>query len=178
MAEGKYHYVFRIKDEPERLLRITKKQFYDLNSELETDLMVHNCSLMNNLAGDGISIEAEHLFGGACMVAHAGKPIEQECPKDSEVDGIFSRIAAWSLKTRIALLDYNEGNWCVAEDGGLRFVDVDLSYTCNLSEIKENAIVCKRIDVANIQAEEDVLLAFLAHEKASLRNWLEKNFKA
>lgn len=60
----------------------------------------------------------------------------------------------------------------------MRFVDVDLSYTCNLLEIKENAIVCKRIDVANIHAEEDVLLAFLAHEKASLRNWLEKKFKA
>lgn len=164
LAEGKIHYVFRVKNDS-RLLRITKRQFY---SDRPTDeaYMKANCRIMNDLAASGLSVKAYHLAGGACLVEDAGPCITSQPPKTREaIDAIFKALADWSLSTGIVILDYNEGNWCISpKTAGIRLVDIDINYTCSLDIICSNEIVRGRISIDSARDDRQALEAFLAVE--------------
>ena len=161
-AEGKFNYVFKIKGDT-RLLRITRKQFYQLSHPVDTDEVCNNCKLMNSLAEKGLSVSAKHLIGGACLVDDAGSLlVKYKCCKKDEIFKVFNDLKEWSLENKIVILDYNERNWCKRAE--IKIIDVDVNYTCLLTDIRKNKIVLKRIDVNKYNSDEMALEAFLLKE--------------
>jgi hypothetical protein len=169
--EGTFNYIFRVRDDS-RLLRITKDQFYDPAHSVDEKQTLENSRLMNSLAVSGISVRCEHLVGGACLVEDAGLGVRRQLVGDRGIlEEVFTKIKKWSLETGVVILDYNEGNWCI-KDGVFRLVDIDVNYTCRLSEICNNSIVLGRLGgVAG--GMEDVLVAFLRKEEQLLCDHLK-----
>ncbi len=166
-AEGKYNYLFHVKGE-DRLLKIRKDQFYCLSGPVGAEEVRLNCALMNSLAHSGISVACTPIFGGACLVQHAGNLLRSGSGTErAQLRDIFHRIEQWSLENQLVLLDYNERNWC-RRSGEIRLVDVDVNYACSLDSIKHNEIVKRRVDVAHRATDQDVLKAFLTAEEELL----------
>ena len=172
LGEGRHNLVMEIAGE-ECLLRILRIQYYDLSQPLQTEETIENCRYMNSLADFEISPRCEHIVGGASRVEHAGNLIAPGMISSRAViDDIFSRIRRWSLQTGIVIVDYNEGNWCL-RDGHLQFVDFDTQYTCLMSELKTNKVICKRIDTTRLEEPEAILEAFLEVEAGLLWDFLQ-----
>ncbi len=174
LAEGRCNYLFRVRDD-HRLLRITRKQFYNPVQPVDTPLAMGNGRVMNSLSGAGLSVESEHVYGGALLVEHAGEKLRrQHLQSRQELSDFFTRLLRWSLAHGMVVLDYNEGNWCCRE-GVIRLVDVDVNFMCALSEIKAHPLVRKRVRVEDYGDGIPVLEAFLREEERLLWNHLAED---
>lgn len=162
-AEGKYNYLFRVQGDS-GLLRIARKQYYSLHELVDEQVTVENARLMNSLAEDGLSVHCRHLVGGASIVDDAGERVRRGMIDRKLLSDFFARLKLWSVKQGRVILDYNEGNWCI-KDGVLRFVDVDVNYTCPLGDIRNDRIVQNRIQGIRCDTDEQALSAFLAREE-------------
>jgi len=173
-VEGKIHYVFQVKGS-DRLLRITRNQFYNPESSIDTSLAQKNSMLMNELADANISVKAEHLRGGALLVDDAGMSLLAGASVARlELRDLFERITNWSLNVGKVVLDYNEGNWCV-RDGVMVLIDVDWACMCQLGDISKKDTVTKRVqDIRSFSSNADILKEFLRQEEILLSSWLEE----
>jgi hypothetical protein len=147
----------------DRLLRITKAQFYNPEHAVDEEQTLENCRIMNSLDKSGISVRCQHIAGGACLVEDAGNSVQRNLVGQKKIiEEAFRKLEKWSLDTGVVILDYNEGNWCI-KAGVLRLIDIDMRYTCRLSEICHNPIVLKHID-CGVNSIEKTLTAFLEKE--------------
>jgi hypothetical protein len=170
MAEGRCNYIFRIKDDG-RLLRITRRQFYAAARPVDADAMAENGRIMNSLAGVGLSVRTEHVYGGALLVEHAGARLRRRHLQSRQaLVEVFAGLKDWSMNHGSVILDYNEGNWC-CRDGVIRLVDVDVNFMCALDEIGAHPLVQRRVSVEG-NSSTAVLEAFLREEERLLWNHL------
>jgi hypothetical protein len=166
-SEGTNNYVFDTMDDT-RLLRITRKQFYRLDTRVDEQQTQDNCSLMNSLAEWHLSVRAQHLAGGACLVEDAGRNLRRmRRVSREEIRAWFERLEKWSLQTGKAIFDFNAGNFCYSERG-LRFVDVEQKFVCPLQEITANKLVRQRVATDGHRHPEQILAAFLEAEEQLL----------
>lgn len=166
LAEGGVNYVFNIRND-RRLLRITKAQFYNLDYPMDGWTVSHNIHIRALLADAGLAPAGTHLFGGVTLVEHAGIPITRVALGAEVLAALarwFAEAAAWSRRTGIVLLDYNDGNWCW-KDGRVTCVDVDSRFVCFLDSIREHPLVTRRLAGASCANDVEALDVFLAREK-------------
>lgn len=171
LAEGRCNYMFYVKND-HRLLRITRMQFYNPSQAVDTRLAIENSRIMNSLSVAGLSVESEHVYGGALLVENAGGKLRhQHLQSREDLSVFFTRLLQWSVAQGMVVLDYNEGNWCCRE-GVIRLVDVDVNFMCALSEIKAHPLVRKRVRVEDYGDDISILEAFLKEEERLLWNHL------
>ena len=170
-AEGKYFYVFKIFGSS-RLLKISRKEFYNKCDNANEYRTEQSCLIMNQLADKGLAPKCEYIGGCTMIVDHAGAQLTLEKANIRDcIINFFSQFKAWSLEHGLVIIDLNENNWCF-KDGQLLLVDIDFEKTCRLQDVRTHPNVEKRIDVKTYSDDSSALAAFLKEEELILLKYL------
>ena len=167
LAEGRRFCVFRIKDRPEVVLRISKRHMYGGYIAMDDRAMRRSLGLYDELADWGLAPRTQALCGEAHLVQCIPELIESYRGDQTRLVGLFFReLTKFSLAAGIIPTDFSASNFGVA-DGRLILMDIDETFACKPSTAKDSPEIRHRLgeDFPGFDNPESVISAFYTAER-------------